>query len=110
MLAHAQAASAERVPPAARADEADRALRLERECPDTAVASRFGGEAMVQSFRVHLPGGGAGRCWMPTAVALATPGFSRQWVAGYLAARISLLGHDHVAAELGAPGGLRLAA
>jgi hypothetical protein len=83
-------------------------MRLEREHPDTTLASCFEGEPMVQSFRVLLPDGVAGRCWIPTAVAMTIPGFSQPWVAGQLAARVLLLGWTDVAEALTAPGGLRL--
>jgi hypothetical protein len=78
------------------------------EQPDTALAHRFGGIAMVQSFAIALPDGEHGRCWLPTAVALRRPGLGRAWIAGRLAARIELLGWDAVRAELLAADGLRL--
>ncbi len=61
------------------------ALQLTREPPDTRRAAEFEGEPMVQSFRVPLPGGGAGRAWITTAEALTVPGFGRAWVAERLA-------------------------
>ncbi len=55
-------------------------LELTREISDTALAHRFDGEPMVQSFRV----GATGRVWITTADALAVPGFGRPWVAAQL--------------------------
>ena len=46
---------------------------IERELPDTSRAHEFGGCAMVQSFRVTLQDGVAGRCWLPTAEAMEVP-------------------------------------
>ena len=63
---------------------------------------------MVQSFRVALPGGDAGRCWLPTGEALGLRVFGRQWVAEALAARAAAVGRDALERELIAPGGLRL--
>jgi hypothetical protein len=67
------------------------------------------GEPMVQSFTVRLPDGAAGRCWLPTSTALRLGGIGRSWVAGYLTARQAFVGEEALAAELSAPGGLRLA-
>ena len=55
-------------------------LELTREISDTALAHRFEGEPMVQSFRV----GRSGRVWITTAEALTVPGFGRPWVAARL--------------------------
>jgi hypothetical protein len=66
---------------------------LIRELPDTALAARFDGEPMVQSFTLALPRGRTGRVWITTAEALAVPGFGRPWVAARL---------DELRAELGA--------
>jgi len=55
-------------------------LELTREISDTALAHRFDGEPMVQSFRV----GASGRVWITTAEALTVPGFGRPWVAARL--------------------------
>ncbi len=57
---------------------------LIRELPDTALAARFDGEPMVQSFTLALPRGRTGRVWITTAEALAVPGFGRAWVAARL--------------------------
>ncbi len=57
---------------------------LTREISDTALASRFDGEPMVQSFSVE---GMPGRVWITTAEALSIPGFGREWVAARLAER-----------------------
>jgi hypothetical protein len=55
-------------------------LEITREISDTALAHRFDGEPMVQSFRV----GRSGRVWITTAEALTVPGFGRPWVAARL--------------------------
>ena len=55
-------------------------FELTREISDTALAHRFDGEPMVQSFRV----GKSGRVWITTAEALTVPGFGRPWVAARL--------------------------
>jgi hypothetical protein len=83
---------------------------IERELPDTSRAPEFGGCPMVQSFRVTLPDGGTGRCWLPTAVAMEVRAFGRQWVAASLNARAAAVGEARLRAELTAPGGLRLSA
>ena len=57
---------------------------LIREIPDTALAGRFDGEPLVQSFSVALPRGRTGRVWITTAEALEVPGFGRPWVAARL--------------------------
>ena len=56
------------------------AFELIREIPDTALAARFDGEPMVQSFRASREP--RGRVWITTAEALTVPGFGRPWVAG----------------------------
>jgi hypothetical protein len=61
-------------------------MALTREIPDTALAARFDGEPMVQSFLVSLPRGRVGRVWITTAEAMAVSGFGRQWVAAELTA------------------------
>jgi len=55
-------------------------LTLVREISDTALAPRFDGEPMVQSFRVGVNG----RVWITTAEALTVPGFGRPWVTARL--------------------------
>ena len=55
-------------------------LALTREISDTALAARFDGEPMVQSFRVGI----SGRVWITTAEALTVPGFGRPWMAARL--------------------------
>ena len=67
---------------------------------------------MVQSFRVTLQDGVAGRCWLPTAEAMegVPPAFGRQWVAAALSARAAAVGEARLRGELTAPGGLRLTA
>lgn len=89
----------------------DGALRFDgsairRERPDTARAGEFGGEAMVQSFVVPLPGGGSGRAWITTAEALAIPAFGRRWVSARLTALAGEVGEATLDAWLAA--GLRL--
>ncbi len=64
-------------------------MELIREVPDTALASQFDGEPMVQSFTVA---GRPGRVWITTAEALRVPGFGRGWVAGQLEALRATLG------------------
>lgn len=61
-------------------------LELIREAPDTGLAAQFGGEPLVQSFRVPLSRGRWGRVWITTAEAFAVPGFGRPWVAQCLTA------------------------
>jgi hypothetical protein len=56
-------------------------FELTREVPDTALASRFDGEALVQSFAVA----GLGYVWITTAEAFTVPGFGREWVRARLA-------------------------
>src|SRR4051794_39655034 len=80
-----------------------------REAPDTALADRFDGEPMVQSFRVALPGGASGCCWIATAEAIRVPAFGRAWVAGRIDELVAALGWGAVHARLTAPSGLRLA-
>jgi hypothetical protein len=95
--------------PAATASAATfRAAALTREPPDTALAGRFEGEPMVQSFRVPLPDGGAGRCWITTTAALRAERFGRAWVAAALERRVASDGLDAVCAELASERGLRL--
>jgi hypothetical protein len=65
-----------------------RVFELTREIPDTALAARFDGEPMVQSFAVV----GFGRAWITTAEALTVPGFGRPWVAEQLIALRKELG------------------
>ena len=60
-------------------------MALTREIPDTALADRFDGEPMVQSFLVSLPRGRGGRVWITTAEAMTVPGFGLPWVLGQLA-------------------------
>jgi hypothetical protein len=84
------------------------AAALTREPPSTALAGRFDGEPMVQSFRVPLPGGGAGRCWITTRAALRAERFGRAWVAAVLEDRVASDGLDAVCAELASERGLRL--
>jgi hypothetical protein len=84
------------------------AAAIERELPDTARAAEHDGCAMVQSFRLVLPGGATGRCWVETGEALALPAFGRRWVAAALAARASAVGESRLCEELAAAGGLRL--
>ena len=59
-------------------------MALIREIPDTALADRFDGEPMVQSFLVTFPRGRSGRVWITTAEAMTVPGFGRAWVAAEL--------------------------
>jgi hypothetical protein len=59
---------------------------LIREIPDVALAARFDGEPLVQSFRVPLSRGRSGRVWITTREAFLVPGFGRPWVAGQLEA------------------------
>jgi hypothetical protein len=61
-------------------------LAIRRVRPDTARAGEFGGETMVQSLMVALPGGGTGRAWITTAEALAVPALGRAWVSARLTA------------------------
>jgi hypothetical protein len=84
------------------------AAAIERELPDTARAAEHDGCAMVQSFRLVLPGGATGRCWIETGEALALPVFGRRWVAATLHARAAEVGEARLCDELVAPGGLRL--
>jgi hypothetical protein len=63
-------------------------FELTREISDTALAHRFDGEPMVQSFRV----GKSGRVWITTAEALTVPGFGRPWVAAQLTSLRAELG------------------
>ena len=72
------------------------ALTLHREAPDTSRAAEFGGEPMVQSFRV----GGRGRAWIPTAEALAVPAFGREWMAARLTALEAEMGKRAFGAAL----------
>jgi hypothetical protein len=80
------------------------AFELTREVPDTALAWRFDGEPMVQSFVVE----GLGRVWITTAEALAVPGFGRPWVAARLTALRAEMGARAFNRALAA--GLRLRA
>jgi hypothetical protein len=89
-------------------DLAIAAAAIERELPDTGRAAEHDGCAMVQAFRVVLPGGDPGRCWVETGEALALPSFGRQWIAAALHARAAAVGADRLRDELTAPGGLRL--
>jgi hypothetical protein len=82
---------------------------LVREAPDVELAYRRHGCAMAQSFRVTLPDGRTGRCWLPTAEAVAIPEFGRAWAAAVLAAEAERLGAEALADALAAPGGLPLA-
>ena len=66
---------------------------------------------MVQSFRVTLQDGVAGRCWLPTAEAMEVRAFGRQWVAAALSARAAAVGlRGSPARRAHGPGGLRLTA
>jgi hypothetical protein len=85
-------------------------LAIERELPDTRRAGEFDGVAMVESFRLPLPDGGHGRCWIATAEALAIPGFGRGWIARALRARGRRQGEAELVAALAAPSGCRLSA
>ena len=67
-------------------------VELIREIPDVALAARFDGEPLVQSFRVELPRGRAGRVWITTREAFLVPGFGRPWVAGQLEALRTSMG------------------
>jgi hypothetical protein len=84
------------------------ARALVRESPDVEQAMRRHGYAMVQSFRVALPDGRDGRCWLPTADALAIPEFGRAWAAAALAAEARRHGAEALADALAEPGGLAL--
>jgi hypothetical protein len=75
---------------------------LIREISDTALADRFDGEPMVQSFLV----GDGGRVWITTAEALTVPGFGRPWVAARLSELRDELGER--AFQRALAGGLRL--
>jgi len=79
-------------------------MELVREIPDTALAARYDGEPMVQSFRV----GDAGYAWITTAEALAIPGFGRPWVQARLLELRSALGPRAFARALAS--GVRLRA
>ena len=96
------------LPAATPSDATFRAGALTREPPDTALAARFAGEPMVQSFRVPLPGGGTGRCWISTAAALRTERFGRAWVAAALESRVAADGLEAVCARLESEHGLRM--
>jgi hypothetical protein len=72
------------------------AFSLVREAPDTALAPRFAGEPMVQSFRV----GDLGRAWITTAEALAVPRFGRDWMALRLTVLEAEMGRAAFAAAL----------
>src|SRR3954467_11937872 len=61
-------------------------VELIREIPDVGLAARFDGEPLVQSFRVELARGRAGRVWITTREAFLVPGFGQPWVAGQLEA------------------------
>lgn len=91
-------------PPVAAFDQ----LGIEREPPDAALAAARHGHPLVQSFRVPLPGGGHGRCWITTAEAMAAPGFGRVQVAAILNRMAARDGEDAVVAALRSPAGLRL--
>src|SRR5215218_2108785 len=96
------------LPAAPPSDATFRAAALTREPPDTALAARFAGEPMVQSFRVPVPGGGTGRCWISTAAALRTQRFGRASVAAALESRVATDGLEAVCAGLLSEPGLRL--
>jgi hypothetical protein len=85
-------------------------LAIEREDPDTERAHRAYGIAMVESFVLRLPDGTHGRCWIPTAEAIAIGAFGRGWVAGALRARAARVGGPALVAELRRPSGCRLTA
>ena len=51
-------------------------MALIREIPDTALADRFDGEPMVQSFSC-VAARPQGRVWITTAEAMTVPGFGR---------------------------------
>jgi hypothetical protein len=84
-------------------------LTIAAEDPDTGRAAEFAGHGMVQSYRVPLPDGAVGRCWIATADALAIERFGRGWVAAELNRLARTDGAAAVHARLVAPGGLRLA-
>jgi hypothetical protein len=67
-------------------------VELIREIPDVSLAAAFDGEPLVQSFRVELGHGRAGRVWIPTREAFLVPGFGRPWVAGQLEAMRASMG------------------
>jgi hypothetical protein len=67
-------------------------VELIREIPDVALAARFDGEPLVQSFRVELSRGRTGRVWITTREAFLIPGFGRPWVAGQLEALRASMG------------------
>ena len=85
-------------------------LALRREDPDTVRAHRAHGVAMVEAFAVPLPDGRVGRCWIPTAEALAIGAFGRGWVAAALAVRADRVGGSELIEQMGAHPGLRLSA
>ena len=79
-------------------------VQLIREIPDVALAERFDGEPLVQSFSVD----GVGRVWITTREAFSIPGFGVSWVAGQLAALRAELGDEELSLAL--RDGLRLRA
>ena len=85
-------------------------LGIEREDPDTERAHRAHGIAMVERFVLRLPDGTHGRCWIPTAEAMAIDAFGRGWVAEALRARAGRVGAPVLVAELCRPSGCRLTA
>jgi len=93
-------------------------MALTREIPDTALADRFDGEPMVQSFLVTLPRGRSGRVWITTAEAFTVPAFGRAWVSAQLEELQAALGTrafnralvDGVRLRAGVPAALALAA
>jgi hypothetical protein len=93
-------------------------VELIREIPDVALAARFDGEPLVQSFRVELARGRTGRVWITTREAFLVPGFGRPWVAGQLEALRASMGTrafnralaDGIRLHAAAPAALPLAA
>jgi hypothetical protein len=85
-------------------------LALHRVTPDTERAYRVYGVAMVETFDLPLPDGGVGRCWIPTAEAMAIGGFGRGWIASALAMRADQIGQHELIEQLAARPALRLCA
>jgi len=85
-------------------------LAIERELPDTERSQRAYGIAMVEAFALPLPDGTQGRCWIPTAEAMAIEAFGRAWVAQALRVHAARVGAQSLTAELRSHSGCRLAA
>ena len=85
-------------------------LDIERGAPDTQRSYRAYGVALVETFVLPLPDGTVGRCWIPTAEAIAIEAFGRGWIASALRERSNRLGAQTVADELRRPAGCRLSA